>query len=158
MHPSDIITVKGVWRFVKRDAQTGKVLSDHTYENVVPTVGRAAIANQLTGSATYPAKITYVAVGTGGGSPAAGNTTLTTELARKAISGASNASNVLTVDGFFNETEGNGTLTEAGLFGDGSGTQASATTDSGILFSRVTISETKSNTETLTVTWTFTIS
>jgi hypothetical protein len=152
------ITATGTWTVTRRDAATGRVLSTRVYKNIIPTVGRAAIAKQLTGGGTYGAAITYVAVGTGGGAPANGDTQLATELTRKAIAGASNASNVLTVDGFFNETEANGVLTEAAIFGNGDATQASATANSGILYSRVTISETKTATESLTVTWTLTFS
>lgn len=161
MHPppqSDTLTLTGTWRFVKRDATTGALLSDHTYRNVVPTVGRAALAAQLADAGTYPVKATYIAVGTSATAPAAGDTTLGTEVARKAIAGGSNTSNVATIDGFFNETEANATLAEAGLFGDGSAAQASSSSGSGILYSHVAISETKSNTETLTVTFTMTFS
>ena len=155
--PQDTTTLTGVWRFVKRDARTGAILSDHTYRNVVPTVAHAAIAAQLGGVGTYPAQITYAAVGTSATAPAAGDTKLGTELYRKAIAGASNVSNVLTVDAFYDETEANDTLNEAGIFGDGSASQATGTADSGILYSHVAISETKTSSETLTITWTLTI-
>lgn len=155
---SESMAMHGVWTFTKRDIDTGEIVSSNTYTNIVPTVARAALAAQLANSGTYPAKVTYVAVGTDGTAVANGDTVLGTELARKAIAGASAVSNVLTVDGFFNETEANGTLAEAGIFGDGSATQASATTDTGILYSHVLITETKTSSETLTITVTFTFS
>lgn len=155
--PQDTLTMKGIWRFVKRDAATGAVVSDHTYHNVVPTVARAAIAAQLAEDGTYPARITYAAVGTDATAPDVTDTTLGTEFYRKTIAGASNASNILTVDAFFDETEGNATLNEAGLFGDGSASQATATADTGILYSHVAISETKTSAETLTLTIVFTL-
>jgi hypothetical protein len=154
---SDAVTLTGIWRFIKRDA-SGNVVSDHTYRNVVPTVGHAALAAQLANAGTYPVKATYIAVGSDATAPAAGDTTLGTEVARKAIAGASNTSNVATIDGFFNETEANAVLAEAGLFGDGSAIQATATADTGILYSHVAISETKSASETLTITFTMTFS
>lgn len=155
---SGTVNLVGVWRFVKRDARTGAIVSDRAYRNVVPTVARAAIAAQLGASGTYPAKITYAAVGSSGTAPAAGDTQLGTETYRKAVAGASNVSNVLTATAFFNESQANGTLAEAGLFGDGSSSQATSTANSGILFSHVAISETKTSSETLTITWTLTIS
>lgn len=153
----DTITAKGIWRIVKRDA-AGRVLSDRTYENVVPTVARASLAKQLTGTATYNCRATYVALGTGGGTPAAGDTQLTTELTRKSVAAVSSSSNVLTVAGFFNESEGNGTLSEAAIFGDGNASTASGTANSGILYSRVAITETKTSSESLSITWTMTFS
>jgi hypothetical protein len=155
---SDTVTLTGIWTFTKRDAATGRLISQNVYTNVVPTVGREAIAAQLAGSGTYTARVTYVAVGSDATAPAASDTVLGTEVARKFIAGGSNTSNVATIDGFFNETEANAVLAEAGLFGDGSASQATAAADTGILYSHVAISETKDATETMTVTWTFTVS
>lgn len=155
---TDILTATGTWRFVKHDAASGRVLSDRVYKNVVPTVARTALAKQLTGTATYNCEVSYVAIGTGGGTPAASDTQLTTELTRKSVASISSSSNVLTVTGFFNEGEGNGTLTEAALFGDGNASTATASANSGILYSRVAISETKTSSETLSLTWTLTFS
>lgn len=155
---NDSITAVGVWTFTKREASSGRVISENVYYNVVPTVARAALAAQLASDGTYPAAITYAAVGTNATAPDVADTTLGTEYYRKAIAGATNASNVLTVDAFFDETEGNTTLNEAGLFGDGSASQATATADTGILYSHVAISETKTASETLTITITITFS
>lgn len=129
----------------------------YEYDNVICTVGKSAIAAQLANAETYALSITYVAVGTGAGTPAAGDTVLFTELARVANSVDYSASNVATIQGFFNSATGNGVLTEMGAFGDGSASQASASADTGILFSHVAISETKTVAETLTCQFTITI-
>lgn len=60
---------------------------------------------------------------------------------------------VVTVKGFFGAADANGALEEMGLFGEA----ASATPDSGTLFNHAAISETKSSSETLTISITITI-
>lgn len=161
MNPTNqCVSLKGIWRFVRKDAASGAVLSDRTYENLVPTVGRYAIASVLAfGSSSFPVpRLTYAAVGTGASAPANADTTLGTETFRKLLAGVTAASNVLTVDAFFNESEANGTLAEAGIFGDSVYAAATATANTGTIFSRVAISETKTSSETLTITWILTIS
>jgi hypothetical protein len=97
--------------------------------------------------------ITYCALGTGTDAPAVGNTQLQTEIVRKLISVRSASGNVATFQTFFNTSEGNDTLKEAGLFGD----NASGAADSGTLFARTAIDRVKNDTQTLTLYWTVTI-
>jgi len=97
--------------------------------------------------------ITYCALGTGSTAPVAGNTTLGTEIFRKLVSVKSVSANVATFQTFFTSSEGNGTLGEAGLFGDA----ATASSGTGTLFSRLLISRVKTSSDTLTLTWTITI-
>jgi hypothetical protein len=72
---------------------------------------------------------------------------------RNAIAYITNAANIGYADGFFTAVETSGTYTEAGIFSNGT-----ATVNSGILVSHVAIAITKSTSETLTVSWTLTIS
>lgn len=121
--------------------------------NLLPTVGRALIANNLTDAA--PANdpyANYIAVGTNAAAPTNGDTTLGTELARVITSSSSNSNNIAYITGFFGYTEGNGTLKEAGIFCDGTGAA-----DSGVLLSHVAIDIVKSTGTTLTLDWTLTI-
>lgn len=138
-----------------RDAKTGKIKRTYTYHNIVPTVGRAAIANALTDPTPSPASllVNYVAVGTGTNVPANGDTKLQTETYRNAVASRTNANNIAYITGFFGATDVTGTLKEAGLFIEGT-----ASADSGTILSHVAINITKSNTETLTLDWTITIS
>lgn len=138
-----------------RDAITGKVKRVQEYHNIVPTVGRAAIAANMTSVSPTPANIlvNYCGVGTGTNAPANGDTQLQTEIFRNAVASRTSASNIAYITGFFAATEGVATLKEAGLFIAGT-----ATANSGTLLSRVAINVTKSNTETLTLDWTITIS
>lgn len=123
-------------------------------ENIVPTVGRTMIANNLTD--TTPDNVPYVKyaeVGTGTNAPANSDTTLQTSTYRNAIASRTNASNVGYVTAFYNATETSGTFREAGIFCDGT-----ASAGTGILLSRVAINVTKTTSNTLTIDWTLTIS
>ena len=123
------------------------------YENLVPTVGRTMIANNLTDATpTNTMLITHAALGSSGTTPANGDTTLGTEVYRNAIASLTNASNIGYATAFYNATETSGTYAEAGIFSNGTGAA-----DSGILLSHVLISVTKSTSETLTIDWELTI-
>ncbi len=138
-----------------RDAKTGQVKRIKKYHNKIPTVGLAALANNLTASSPSPVNIliAYVEVGTGTNAPAAGDTTLQTANTRTAVVSRTNANGVAYVTGFYSATQAVAALKEAGLFIGGS-----ITLGTGTLFSRVAINITKGNTETLTLDWTITFS
>lgn len=74
----DTIKLTGTYRYVLRD-KYGKVKLIRTIPNLVPTVGKAAVAGCiLTDVATN--RFDYIAIGTGVGAAAAGDTTLGTEI------------------------------------------------------------------------------
>lgn len=123
-------------------------------ENIIPTVGRTMIANNLTSaSPTNVMKITHCALGTSGTTPVNGDTQLGTETYRNAIASITNSSNIGYATCFFTATEVTGTFAECGIFSNGTGSA-----NSGVLLSHVLISITKTSTETLTLDWTLTIS
>jgi hypothetical protein len=147
----EIKHIKGNVQFDFYDTLTGK----HDIvevENVFCTAGKNSIADRLKGSDNV-GLITYGALGTGATAPAAADIKLQTEIARKAVSVRSVAANVATFQTYFTTGEGNGSLKEAGLFGD----LATDAADSGTLFCHTAINRTKSATDTLTLTWTVTI-
>jgi hypothetical protein len=147
------ISLKGVYIFTIRDAATGKIKRIHHYENIVPTVGRALIAETLTNPSPSSSMLaSYMALGTGAATPANGDTRLQTETYRNAVASRTNADNVAYLTAFFDATEVSGTFNEAGIFCGGT-----ASADSGVLLSHVAINVVKSNTETLTIDWTLTI-
>lgn len=176
------ITLKGVYRFTKAKLETqkqwtlmyeiqkrmkyGTPILDLirqlnqicktevlTYQNLIPTVGRTMIADQLINSTPDNTPVvTHIALGTGVTAPANGDTILQTETYRNAVASKTNANNIAYITGFFNATEVTGTFREAAIFSDGTGSA-----DTGILISRVAINITKSGTETLTLDWTLTI-
>lgn len=124
------------------------------YENIIPTVGRTLIANNLfNASPTNLMLCKYAEVGTGTNTPANGDTALQTSTYRNAIASRTNSSNVGYATAFYSATETTGTYREAGIFCDGT-----ASAGTGVLLSRVAINITKSSSETLTIDWTLTIS
>lgn len=144
----------GVWHIELRDAITGKLKKSWDMKNLLPTIGREAWAVQMAGEATKDVGDNlYVAVGTSTSAPAAGDTTLGTETFRKAASSSVSSGIQTRVTGFYTAGDDSGTYKEAGIFGDGKSTTASAAADSGILYSHVAINITKTASETLTLTW-----
>lgn len=146
--------VKGTYAFTVRHAESGQVLRKYGYSNIVPTVGRTMIANNLTSaSPAHTMLITHVALGTNATVPANADTQLGTETYRNAIASLSNSNNIAYATGFFNAAEVSGTFAEAGIFSNATGTA-----NSGVIVSHVALSVTKSTSETLTLDWTFTLS
>lgn len=142
-----------VWRFTLRNVETGEERL-FMYKNLIPTVGRAAIANYLTNASPSPAtlRVTHTSLGTGIAGATNADTQLQTETYRKAIASATNGDNVAYMTAFYTAPEVTGTFKEAGLHIAGS-----LTPNSGTLFSRVPIDITKTALETLTVDYTVTI-
>lgn len=125
------------------------------YENIIPTVGRAALANWLTQGSPSPAsiKLNYTSLGTGTNTPANSDTQLQTETYRKAIASTTNADNVAYCTAFYTAPETSGTFREAGVW-----MNATGTANSGTLFSRVAINIVKTTSTTLTIDYTVTLS
>jgi len=150
------LSIHGHWDLWLRNIHTGEV-KHYEKDNVFCNVGKNAIADQLANQDSSTLSITYVATGTGAGTPSASNVKLFTELARNTNASNTTANNVATIKGYFNSGESNGVLTEMGAFGDGSASTASASADSGIMFSHVSIDITKTSSEDLTCQFTITI-
>lgn len=145
---------RGQYDITIRHAVSGIPLRSYRYVNLVPTVGRTMIANNLTSaSPTHSMLITHCALGSSGTAPANADTQLGTEVYRNAIASLSNSANVAFATGFFNAAETSGTYAEAGIFSNGTGTA-----NTGVLVSHVALSVTKSTSETLTLDWSFTLS
>lgn len=130
------------------DVKTGKK-DVQIVDNLVVNAGKSAIAARLAGDVAVAnrGEITFGAVGTGVTAPAAGDVALETETFRKILAQRSFFGNVATLRMFLNTAEGNGTLTEFGLFGEA----ASGVADSGTLFNRVNINRVKTVANTLTI-------
>lgn len=125
-------------------------------ENLIPTVGRTMIANNLFAASGTPDNtplVTHIALGTDNTAPAASDTALGTEVYRNTVASKTNSNNIGYCTGFFHATEDAEHYYEAGVFSDGTGVA-----DSGILLSHVAIDVNKSLTETLTIDWQITIS
>jgi len=149
-----IMQPKGSCSIVIRDAKTGKIKHEERINNTFVTVGKNSIAAGLIGiTDNNQGIITYCALGTSVVAATLADTTLTTEIYRKLISVRSVSGKVATFQTFFTTAEANGTLREAGLFGDA----ATATTDSGTLFSKLAMNRVKTSSDTLTLSWDITI-
>jgi len=100
---------------------SGAILGVTAKHNLVPTVGRSVFCQLLAGDTTYSGEVTYGALGSAA-TPAFTNsdTTLTTEVYRKAVSSASASDNVAYIDLFIAEADvANATYQEFGYFIDG---------------------------------------
>lgn len=128
----------------------GKLKQKQEVENLVTTVGKNLIADQLLASPSL-AKPSHMAVGTGATAPALGDTALQAEVAssRVALTSKTRSGNVVTYVGDFPAGTGTGALTEAGLFNAGTG---------GDMPNRVTFSVVnKAAGDSLKITWTTTV-
>lgn len=149
-----IIIREGYTKSGRKAYKRGRIKSIDRIDNTFVTAGKNAIAAALMGTTSNnKGIITYCAVGTNTTAPALGNTHLGTEIFRKLVSVRSVSGNVATFQTFFTTSEANGTLREAGLFGD----DASSTPDTGTLFSHLAINRVKSSSDTLTLNWDITI-
>lgn len=145
--PDQIKTEENV-RLVLRgpDGEIKQIVEE---SNLIVTTGIAAIVDQLVASPSL-GKPTHMAIGTGGTSPAAGQTALTTELDRNALTSKNRSGAVLTMVGDWAAGDGTGAITEAGVFDASS----SGNMHSRVLFSVVN----KGSGDVLSITWTWTLS
>ena len=123
------------------------------FNNILPTVGRMMVANNLTNVApTNVMYANYIALGTGTTAVNNADTKLVTESFRNQVASKTNALNIGYITGFYSATECNGTYKEAGIFCNGT-----SSVNTGVLLSRVLLNPTagiaKTNIETLTLDW-----
>ena len=117
-------------------------------DNLVVTAGKNLVASRLVG--TTPAVMSHMAIGSGTTAAAAGNTALGTELGRVSLTSGSASSAVVTYVATFAAGTGTGAVTEAGLLNASSG---------GTLLCRTVFSVVnKGANDSMTVTWTVTVS
>ena len=138
------------------DIRNLTLVRQYDLNNIIPTAGRAVIAQWITGDNTYDANtgVNYGSLGSSNTAPANGDTQLTTETYRKAISSVATASNIAYLSNFYTASEFSGTVEEAGWHIVGT-----ASANTGQLLSHfLTTTIAKALTETLTVESTLTVS
>lgn len=144
---NDILPIKG-HVLAEVFGPDGKLKQSEEHDNLILTVGKNMIADRLLASPTLGVA-THIGVGTSGTAAAAGDTTITGET-RVALTSKTRATNVVTYVGDWAAGSATGTLQETGLW--------DAST-SGNLVGRATFSSiVKGASDTLKVTWTWTIS
>jgi len=140
------INVTGNLEVVLRDAH-GNVKDTRAFPNLVVTTGKNFIASRMKDATATV--MSHMAVGTNNTSPAAGDTTLNTELARVALTSTTVNTNTVAYVASFPAGTGTGALVEAGLFNAASaGTMLARTTYAVI---------NKGASDSLTITWTITV-
>lgn len=130
--------------------QNGNLKDGREVKNLVVTTGRGFIASRMTGNAS--SVMSHMALGSGSTAPAAGDTALESILGVREIldSSFSPASGVVLYTSSFEGGDATGAVSEAGIFNAAS---------SGLMLCRTTFDTiNKSATDTLSVTWTITIS
>jgi len=147
---SETLKPTGELKIVVTD-KNGKVKEERTEKNLVVTTGLVYIAARMTDSGS-PTDMSHMAVGTNNTAAAAGNTALGTEVARVALTGGEGApsTNTIVYTASFPAGTGTGALTEAAVLNaSSSGTMLCRT-----VFSTVN----KGADDSVTITWTVTIS
>lgn len=127
---------------------------DFEKHNIIVTVGRAVLAELLSGGATYTGEINYGALGTGvAPAPANSDTQLSNEVFRKLAASQTFSDNIAYIDFFYTASDTDGTYTEFGNFIDGG-----AGANTGQLFSYIATGNwVKSSSESLFVSCQYTI-
>lgn len=146
----ETIKLKGNLHIVVRDEQ-GNIKEEREEKNLVVTAGLNHIASRLADSSS-PTRMGYMELGTGTTSAAAGDTTLQTAISgsRTALTSFSASGAVATAVATFGAGTGTGAVTEAGIFNaSSSGTMLCRT-----VFSVVN----KGASDSMTITWTITVS
>tara|TARA_B100000131_G_C18085993_1_gene600164 strand:- start:1213 stop:1656 length:444 start_codon:yes stop_codon:yes gene_type:complete len=126
----------------------GNVKDSRELKNLVVTAGLGYIASRMK-EATATA-MSHMAIGTDNTAAAAGDTTLGTEAARQALTSTTVSSNTVEYVASFAAGTGTGAITEAGILNGASG---------GTLLCRTVFSVVnKGASDSMTITWTITIS
>ena len=115
--------------------------------NLVVTAGKNWVADRMNDANTV---MTHMALGTGTNAAAVGDTTLQTEIDRNALTSTTVSTNTIAYACTWAAGDGTGAITEAGIFDAGSGGDMLART----VFSVVN----KAASDSITITWTITIS
>lgn len=128
--------------------RNGNLKQAQKVPNLVVTVGKNYIASRMVG--TSATVMSHMAIGTGTGTPIAGNTTLGTEAGRVALTAFTASTNTVTATATFPAGTGTGAITEAGILNAAS---------AGTLLCRTTFPVVnKAAGDSIAITWVVTVS
>ena len=144
----DEITVTGKLNVILVD-QMGLVKEEHEFDNLVVTAGKGYIASRMKDASATA--MTHMALGTNSQAAAAGQTALGAQAgSREALDSTTVTSNAVVYVASFEAGDATGNIVEAGLFNASSG---------GTMLCRTVFgSVAKQADDSMTVTWTVTIS
>jgi hypothetical protein len=138
---NDNLTLTGALVISKNDVVVQRT------KNLVVTAGKNWVADRMNNANTV---MTHMALGTGTNAAAVGDTTLQTEIDRNALTSTTVSTNTIAYGCTWAAGDGTGAITEAGLFDAASTGDMLART----VFSVVN----KGSSDSITITWTITIS
>lgn len=128
--------------------RSGNLKEAKKVPNLVVTVGKNYIASRMVG--TSSTVMSHMAIGTGTGTPIAGDTTLGTEAGRVALTAFTASTNTVTATATFPAGTGTGAITEAGILNNSTG---------GTLMCRTTFPVVnKAAGDSIAITWVVTVS
>lgn len=146
MNTQDQIKATGALKIVLRGAD-GAVKAEQEVKNLVVSTGLAFIASRMKDATATV--MSHMAIGSGTGNPAAGDTALGTELGRVSLTSTTVTANAVAYVATFPAGTGTGAVTEAGIFNAGS---------SGTMLCRTEFSVVNKDAgDTMSITWTVTI-
>lgn len=126
--------------------KVGKIVKIKEYKtNVFCNAGKSSLIKRMAGQTK--GEVTYLALGDSTTPPAVDDTALGNELFRKAMTQRWANALTLYTKTFITSLEGNYAYKEMGMFGD----DATATPDSGTLFTHIAINETKTYGQSATI-------
>jgi hypothetical protein len=120
--------------------------------NLVVTAGKNWVANRMKGATPSQDPMSHMAIGTGNTTVSSTDTTLDTELDRNALTSTTVTDSSVAYVATWSAGDGTGAIIEAGLFDDSS---------SGDMLARTVFSSgivNKGSSDSLTITWTITVS
>ena len=144
------LTLHGHYTVEGYDAD-GKLVERHEVDNLLTASLYTMIFNFLNASA-QSVSITHMATGTGTASPSQADTAMGTELFRKAPASKIAGTNMFTCKLILLPAESNGTITELGVFCNGTDTSGSGT-----LISHASCNIVKTATTKYLLTWKLTL-
>jgi hypothetical protein len=128
--------------------RNGNLKSAQHVPNLVVTAGKQYIASRIASNSTTI--MGYMAIGTGSGTPVAGDTALGTEAGRVSVTAFTASTNTVTATATFAAGTGTGAITEAGIFNAAS---------AGTMLCRTTFPVVnKASGDSIAITWTITVS
>ncbi len=164
MKEQDTITIKGEIIFKKRKVSKNlkwleklgfynlieklcPVIYEKKYTNLVCTAGKNTIVSRWCGDTTKTGILTYLALGTGTGTPTSADVKLQTEVYRKLLTTRTKDGTIAKTSTYIPTNEGNYAYKEVGLYGD----DASETPDSGTLYTHASVNEEKTEGVSVTI-------